>query len=197
MLPDFPKLKAEVHRDVLARIRRRADSADSVVSQIKRLSQHEGRDMRYDRIDAPPVESGPEELGVRFEVLVSEVPDLIGPKLDAKIEEIAQEIAKQQAKMFFRRVGETCDEIGNTINANGQPLSAELMLEMFSNAQLNFGPDGRPTGQFVIHPDMAPAMKRADEELERDPELRRRFEDILRRKREEWATRESHRKLAD
>jgi hypothetical protein len=197
MLPDFPKLKAEVHRDVLARIRRRADSADSVVSQIKRLSQHEGRDMRYDRIDAPPVESGPEELGARFEVLVSEVPDLIGPKLDAKIEEIAQEIAKQQAKMFFRRVGETCDEVGNTINANGQPLSAELMLEMFSNAQLNFGPDGKPTGQFVIHPDMAPALKRADEELEGDPELKRRFEDILRRKREEWATRESHRKLAD
>jgi hypothetical protein len=197
MLPDFPKLKAEVHRDVLARIRRRADSADSVVSQIKRLSQHEGRDMRYDRIGAPPVESGPEELGARFEVLVSEVPDLIGPKLDAKIEEIAQEIAKQQAKMFFRRVGETCDEVGNTINANGQPLSAELMLEMFSNAQLNFGPDGKPTGQFVIHPDMAPALKRADEELEGDPELKRRFEDILRRKREEWATRESHRKLAD
>jgi hypothetical protein len=197
MLPDFPKLKAEVHRDVLAGIRRRADSADSVVSQIKRLSQHEGRDMRYDRIDAPPVESGPEELGARFEVQVSEVPDLIGLKLDAKIEEIAQEIAKQQAEMFFRRVGETCDEVGNTINANGQPLSAELMLEMFSNAQLNFGPDGRPTGQFVIHPDMAPALKRADEELERDPELKRRFEDILRRKREEWATRESHRKLAD
>lgn len=197
MLPDFPKLKAEVHRDVLARIRHRADSADSVVSQIKRLSQHEGRDMRYDRIDAPPVESGPEELGVSFEVLVSEVPDLIGPKLDAKIEKIAQEIAEQQAKMFFRRVGEICDEVGNTINANGRPLSAELMLEMFSNAQLNFGPDGKPTGQFVIHPDMAPALKRADEELERDPELKRRFEDILRRKREEWATRESHRKLAD
>jgi len=89
MLPDFPKIKSEVHRDVLARIRRRADGADSVVSQIKRFSQHEGRDMRYDRVDAPPVESGPEELGAHFEVLLSDVPDLIGPKLDAKIEEIA------------------------------------------------------------------------------------------------------------
>jgi hypothetical protein len=197
MLPDFPKLKAEVHRDVLARIRRRADSADSVVSQIKRLSQHEGRDMRYDRIDAPPVESGPEELGARFEVLVSEVPDLIGPKLDAKIEEIAQEIAKQQAGMLFRRLGETCDEVGNTIDANGQPLSAELMLEMISKAQMNFGQDGRPKGMIVIHPDMAPALKRADEEVERDPELKRRCEEILRRQREEWATRESHRKLVD
>lgn len=66
---------------MLARIRRRADSTDLVVSQIKRLSQHEGRDMRYDRIDAPPAESTPEELGARFEVQVSEVPDLIGLKL--------------------------------------------------------------------------------------------------------------------
>lgn len=197
MLPDFPKLKAEVHRDVLARIRRRADSADPVVSQIRRFSQHEGRDMRYDRVDAPPAESGPEEMGASFEVLLSDVPDLIGPKLDAKIEEIAQEIAKQEAKMFFRRVGETCNEVGNTINANGQPLSAELLLEMFSNVQMNFGPDGKPTAQFVIHPDMAPALKRLGEEFDRDPELQRRHEDIIRRQREEWATRESHRKLAD
>jgi hypothetical protein len=197
MLPDFPKIKSEVHRDVLGRIRRRADSADSVVSQIKRFSQHEGRDMRYDRVDAPPVESGPEELGARFEVLLSDVPDLIGPKLDAKIEEIAQEIAKQEAEMFYRRIGETCDEVGNSMNAKGQPLTAELLLQMFSNVQMNFGPDGRPTAQFVIHPDMAPALRKAGEELERDPELRRRHEDILRRQREEWATRESHRKLVD
>jgi hypothetical protein len=197
MLPDFPKLKTEVQRDVVARIRRRAESADSVVSQIKRFTQHEGRNMRYDRIDAPPAESGPEEIGVRFEVLLSDVPDLIGPKLDAKIEEIAQEIAKQQAKMFFRRFEETCDEVGNAVNANGQPLSAEHLLEMFSNVQMNFGPDGRPTGQFVIHPDMVPALTKAGEELESDPELKRRHEDILRRQREEWATRESHRKLVD
>jgi len=197
MLPDFPKLKTEVHRDVLARIRRRVDRADSVVSQIKRFSQHEGRDMRYERIDAPPVQSGPEEIGAPFQVLLSDVPDLVGPKLDAKIDEIAQEIAKQQAGMFFRRTQETCDEVGNAIDAAGQPLSAELLLEMLSKVQMDFEPDGTPTGQFVIHPDMVPALKKAGEELERDPGLKRRHEDILRRQREEWAARESHRKLVD
>jgi len=41
MLPDFPKFKAEVHRETLAKIRRRVDQADSVVSQIKRI--HPGK----------------------------------------------------------------------------------------------------------------------------------------------------------
>ena len=197
MLPDFPKLKTEVHRDVLVRIRRRVDRADSVVSQIKRFSQHEGRDMRYERIDAPPVQSGPEEIGAAFKVLLSDVPDLVGPKLDAKIDEIAQEIAKQQAGLIFRRTQETCDEVGNVIHAAGEPLSAELLLEMLSKVQMDFEPDGTPTGQLVIHPDMVPALKKAGEELERDSELKRRHEDILRRQREEWAARESHRKLVD
>jgi hypothetical protein len=197
MLPDFPKLKTEVHRDVLAKIRRRVDRADSVVSQIKRFSQHEGRDMRYERMDAPPVQSGQEEIGAAFQVLLSDVPDLVGPKLDAKIDEMAQEIAKQQAGMIFRRTQETCNEVGNAIDAAGQPLSAELLLEMLSKVQMDFEPDGTPTGQFVIHPDMLPALKKAGEELERDPELKRRHEDILRRQREEWAARESHRKLVD
>jgi len=197
MLPDFPKLKAEVHRDVLGKIRRRVDRADSIMSEIKRFTQHEGRDMRYERVDAPPVQSGPEEIGAPFQILLADVPDLFGPKLNAKIDEIAQEIAKQQAAMFFRKTQENCDEVGNALDAAGQLLSAELLLEMLNKVQMDFEPDGAPTGKFVIHPDLAPALKKVGEELERDPELKRRHEDILRRQREEWSTRESHRKLVD
>ena len=197
MLPDFPKLKTEVHRDVLAKIRRKVNQADSVLAEIKTFTQHEGRDMRYERVDAPPVQSGPEEIGAKFQVSLVEVPDLIGPKLNAKLDEIAQEIAKQQAGMVFRKTEEVCNEVGNAFDADGKPLSAELLLDMLSKVQTDFEPDGSPSGKFVIHPDMVPALKRAAEELERDPELKRRHEDILRRQREEWATRENHRKLVD
>lgn len=197
MLPDFPKLKSEIHARLLAKIRHRVDSADPVVSQVKRFRQHEGREMRYERIDAPPVQNGPEEIGAKFQILLSEVLDLTGAKLDAKIDEMAQDLSKQQAAMFFRRVQETCDEVGNSVDAGGQPLTAERLLEMLSKVQLDFGPDGKPKGQFVIHPDMAPALRKAGEDLERDPELKRRYEDIERRQREEWASRESNRKLVD
>lgn len=197
MLPDFPKLRAEVHEQILTALRRRIDNIDPILSKVRRFTQHEGRSMRYERIDAPPAESGPEEITAPFQVLLSDVPDLVGRKLHDKLEEMAQELAKQQAKMFFRRVAETCDEVGNSIHANGQPLTAERILEMLERVQMNFGPDGKPTGEFVIHPDMAPAVKKAGEELERDPELKRRHDEIVRRKREEWVARESNRKLVD
>jgi hypothetical protein len=197
MLPDFPKLKAEVHRDILAKIQRKVRQSDSVLAEIKTFTQHEGRDMRYERIDAPPVQNGPEEMGAMFQVSLVDLPDLVGPKLDAKLDEIAHEIAKQQAGMFFRKTAETSNEVGNAFDAGGKPLSAELLLDMLSKVQTDFEPDGSPSGKIVIHPDMVPALKKAAEELERDPELKRRHEDILRRQREEWATRESHRKLVD
>ncbi len=198
MLPEFPKLKSEIHSQLLARIRRRIEAADPVVSQIKAFTQHEGQRMRYERLDAPSAEiNESEDVGAPFQVLVSEVPDLIGANLDAKIEALAQDVAKNRSAFFFRRFQETCDEVGNAVHAGGKPLSAELLLEMLDKVQVDFGPDGKPTGQFVIHPDMAPALKKAAEELERDPELKRRHEDILRRQREEWAARESNRKLVD
>jgi len=197
MLPDFPAIKDEVGRNLTARIRHRANSLDPVLSQIKSFSQHEGRQLRYERVDAPTKESGPELIQAKFEVLIADVPFLLGEKLDAKLEEMAQELAAQQARMLFRRVEEDCNEVGTTVNANGAPLSAELILELIGSVQTDFGPDGKPRGQFIIHPDMAPALRKAGEEFERDPELQRKHAAILERQRAEWATRQSNRKLVD
>ncbi len=49
MLPDFPALKAEVQKVILARLRQRVDTGDPVLAQIKRSTQHEGGQMRYAR----------------------------------------------------------------------------------------------------------------------------------------------------
>ena len=197
MLPDFPSLKEEVGRHLEAKLRNRAKTLDPVLSQIKSFSQHEGRDLRYERVDAPIKESGPEVIQAKFEVLLADVPFLLGEKLDAKMEEMAKELAAQQAGMLFRRVEEDCKELGTAVNADGAPLSAELILDMIGSVQADFGPDGKPLGQFVIHPDMVPALKKAGEEFERDPELQRKHGEILERQRAEWVTRQSNRKLVD
>lgn len=197
MLPDFPALKEEVSQRLNAAIRQRANILEPVLSQIKTFNQHEGRALRYERFDAPPKQSDPEMIEVRFEVPVADVPLLLGEKLDAKLEEMAKELAAQQARMLFRRVEEDCKEVGTALSAAGAPLTAELILDLIGSVQTDFGPDGKPKGQFVIHPDMAPALKEAAEAFERDPELQRRHAEMLERKRAEWATRQGNRKLVD
>ena len=197
MLPDFPELKTELQKIILSKVRHRMNTIDPVLSQIKRFTQHEGQELRYERVGAPTAQNAPEVIQTKFEVQIDEVPYLVGEKLDAKLEKLAQDMAAQEAKLFFRTVEETCDEVGNSRDAGGQPLSAERILEMIGSVQADFGPDGKPTGQFVIHPDLAPAIKKAGEEFDSDPELQRRHAEILKRQRAEWATRQSNRKLAD
>src|SRR3989338_3316575 len=79
------------------------------------------------------------------------------------------------------------DESGNSINANGAKFSVELFLQCLEKIELDFTPGGTP--QFptlIMHPDM---QKLAYEELNRienNPEIKKKHDAILQRKRSEW-----------
>jgi hypothetical protein len=197
MLPDFPRLKGKLERVSLAKLRRRVDSGDPVLSQIRRMRQHEGRSFSHEQLGGTKGEGEAQEFQSKFEISFAEVPGLTLQKLDQKLDELAQSIIPQQAKYFFERVGEECEKVGNSMDAKGERLSASMLLDMMSKVQTDFDADGKPGGMFVIHPSLAPAVQKAAEELENDPELKRRGEEIQRRQREEWSTRESNRRLVD
>ena len=197
MFPDFPALRTEIERIITAKLRHSVDIGYLVLAQIKRIRQVEGSEMRYEQLGAGKVQEGFEQIGTNFEVSIDEVPTLIGDKLDIKINEMAQELISQSAKAFFKKVGESCDKIGNSIDVGGKPLSADMMLEMISTTQMEFDADGNPTNSFVIHPEMAPSIKRLQEQFDNDPELQQRHAEILERQRDAWITRESNRKLVD
>jgi hypothetical protein len=197
MLPDFPALKAEILKITLAKLRHRIDTGDPVLSQVKRFKQHEGQQMRSEQFGGGTNETGFEKVGTEFTVDIADVPTLVGEKFNAKMELMAQELISQSAKYFFKKVGESCDKAGTSIDARGKPVSPELFLDMINTVQMEFDPNGKPTQSFLIHPDMLPAVQKVSEQIENDPELKRKHEEILERQREEWATRESNRKLAD
>lgn len=197
MLPDFPALKDKLQKVVLANLRQRVNTCDRVFSQVKRLTQHEGQQMRHEQHGGGTVQQGFEEIGAKFEIAMADVPNLVGTTLDAKLEEMAQELIAQSAKLFFQKVGEACEKAGTAIDAGGKPLSPEILLEAVSSVQMEFGPDGKPTQSFVIHPDMLPAVKKVAQQIENDPELKRRHADILERQREAWVARENNRQLVD
>jgi hypothetical protein len=195
MLPDFPDLKAEIQKIILARLRRRVDTGDAVFARVKKFIQHEGREMRYEQRGGGVVQEGFEEIGAKFMIPIGDVPALVGEKLEAKLEGIAQELTSTSAKAFFRKMGEACQKAGTAMDAGGKPLTPEMLLDMVSAVQMEFGPDGRPTHSFIIHPDMLPAVKKVAEQIENDPKLKRRHAEILERQREAWTARESNRKL--
>lgn len=197
MLPDFPALKAEIQKTIEAGLRKRVDTGDPVFAQVKRIIQHEGGEIRYEQLGGGAVQEGFERIGAYFTVPITDVPTLVGEKLEAKLEEITQELISQSAKAFFKKMEEVCQKAGTAKDAGGKPISPEMLLDMISTAQMEFGPDGKPTQSFIIHPDMLPAVKKVAEQIENDPELKRKHAEILERQREAWAARESNRKLVD
>jgi hypothetical protein len=168
-----------------------------VFAKVKVLTQREGRQMRYEQHGGWTVQEGFEEIGTHFQVRVTDVPNLVGAKLDAKIEEIAQALISQSARAFYRKMDESCEKAGTAIDAGGKPFSPEMFLDAINTVEMDFGPDGKPTQSFIIHPDMLPLIKKVMEQIENEPELKRRHAEILERQREAWAARESNRKLVD
>ena len=143
------------------------------------------------------MQEGSEEIGTTFDVPIADVPLLTGERLNAKLEEIAEIIIRESAKRFFKKIEETSERMATSMDAGGKPVSANLLLDMTERMQTDFTSDGSPLGSWIVHPDMLPAMKKASEEIENDPALKRRQAEILERQREAWIARESNRKLAD
>jgi hypothetical protein len=197
MLPDFPSLKDEVLKIISAKLRQRVDTGDPVLAELRKFTQHEGTQMKYAAHGGETHQEGAEGIGAHFEVAITDVPDLFGEKLDAKLEEIAQELISQSARVFFKKLAESCEKAGTSFDGGGKPVSPEMLLEMESRMQVEFRSDGRPSHSIIIHPDMFPAVKKVTEEIENDPELKRRRTEILKRQREAWVARESNRKLVD
>jgi hypothetical protein len=199
VLPDFPELKAELDNYIRVRLRKKMDARDSVVSQVRQYTQHEGLIQRYKQLgpDGKVVEEGFEVLSTEFVTSVDEIPTLMGNNLEKKLDEIAEKTAATLATAFYKKVGEACQEVGNSMNADGQPLSAESLLQMMDKVEMEFDQTGKPTTAIVFHPNMTESFRKVAEQIDNDPELKRRTDAILARRREAWATRESNRKLVD
>lgn len=197
MLPEFPALKSELTKIASVMIRRMVRASDPILAQVKSFTQHEGLNLRYERFQAAPIESGPQRIQVPVELKPEEVPTLVGEQFSARLDGIAKVVVRQEMKHFFDKVERDSKEVGTALDAEGKPLTGAMLLDALSLPQGEFDEDGHSHSQIVIHPDMAPALKRAGEEIENDPALKQRQEEIFERKRNEWRARESNRKLVD
>ena len=97
---------------------------------------------------------GYEEIAIPVTVGVSEAPDLVGEKLTAKVEEVAEQMARVRMEMFYRKFTEVTQEVGNAFDAKGAPFTQEMFFEMLEKVDMEFGPDNQPTFRFNATPEL-------------------------------------------
>ncbi len=133
-------------------------------------------------------------LGVNHQDLIER-----GPlALQEGLEKVAEELRSQQSKMIFEHLSQSTDRTGNVVDAGGQAINPDLILQMLEKMEIDFSEDGQPRlPTLVVPPEQGEKLREKMLEWEKDECYNRKFNELIERKRQEWHDRESHRKLVD
>ena len=130
-------------------------------------------------------------MQIRFD----EIPDLTFEKAIAKYDEMILDMVRKQTGFTLERLNEDIPK-SQTVDAKGKKLDADLMFQMLETIQLEFYADGRPHELHVLGGLFNPErLKAVEEEIQNNPELKKRWDELFARKKEEWRAREASRKL--
>lgn len=197
MLARYPRFARRVEKTLGERFESVHREHLGPLGGVKKIIHHEGRRGRFvDPENRRDVVIAPTEQAVSRTISVKEIMEGDLVSLIARLDGAAQEMADSSMKLFLRRMNEAVTMSRNTIDLAGRTLDAESFLRMFEMTRTDFTPGGDPIfPTLLLHPDMVPNIKALHDQLERNPEYKRRWDEIMNKKREHWDAREANRRL--
>jgi hypothetical protein len=201
VLPDFPKSRKELAEQLRLTLKFQVQRKTPFAAIGRQFTQHEGKAFSYEQIldeRKRIIESGFEEMRIPVTLELKDIPDLKGPNLHKKLDELADDIAKQTSQLGYRVLDQSTRLAGTAIDAKGGPFTQELFLRGEEARDWEFDPEtGKPEGVYLAHPETAERMHNLWQKWEEDREFMKRVKELRARKYEEWRDRESRRKLVD
>jgi hypothetical protein len=196
VLPDYPGVKAELAAWLQDAFQQLVDHHLGPLRRVRRSRLFQGDAQVLTRPSGREDPTEFREAKVSFTIRDDELPTITLQSILERMEQAAREMARQIAEDMYRTITKTVEQVGNVVNAKGQRISAELILETLSKIQIDFNPDGTARMPEVhIHPDLAEAANIAEKEFKDNTGLRKQFKQIMETKREEWRAREANRRL--
>lgn len=199
MLPSFSRVKKNLYKDYFFPIFEQIRMRDPLLSGINKVIYHEGDKSNYQTVEGEIISPEMVKISSDTKITVEEVEKQDIELIAKKLVEIAEYFSSQQAQHIFKTVSQATEKVGNTLDAKGEPLSPEHMLQMIEKVQIDFDENtGQPSfPTLYIHPSMHEQAVKMIEKADSDPSYKARFDEIIERKRKEWNDREANRKLVD
>lgn len=198
MLPDFPKLKKDIHKYFLVRQFEEARMSDPLLARIRHYMQHEGDDGSYETMDGYKRDKNYQQFEATYQITADEIINADFEVVLKKFYDMGLEASSKMAQHSFSEIGKIIDETGNSIKANG-PWTKELFLETIKKIQIDFdeetGLAKMPT--MYIHPSQADGVRKMIKDAESDPQHKIEFDKIMEQKKKDFYDREANRKLVD
>lgn len=197
MLPDYPNFKKKLALAFLERIRQARDSEFGIFSKIPSSRLFEGASVRLHRVDGSTSESEPAHLEVSAQLLhdLSEFETLTIEEIISVLDETGQKMAGEQLKQLLHVMEEAVTEVGNV----GSMRTPDEFLDLEEKREVDYDADGNPQITHCMVGSDKARRKIMDilAQIEDDPALRKRRDQIAIRKEQDWRDREAARKLAE
>lgn len=107
--------------------------------------------------------------------------------------EFAEAHRNQIARSMIQTIMDVTNATGNTVNAQGQPLTFDMINDMLEKIELGVDEQGRPIPPMLVaHPDIAQRLAA----IQPTPDQLERYAEILRRKQAEYHAQKRTRRLS-
>lgn len=122
-----------------------------------------------------------------FQLTAAEIVECDGVALGRRLDAFAEEYLASLMPQFFGAMNAAIESAGNSTDAGGKPLSADMLVDVLERMELDFDEDGNVHLQLIANPLTAlPEFTK---------EAQERIDSVIQRKREEFLARRRSRKL--
>ncbi len=198
MLPDFPKIKKDIHKKLLIPYaKNKRASRLGILNQMTEIKVHEGNNSRILRSDKTQDTARPNSISGSFSYELSDIKDLTIEDVFKKIDDATEELTTKLIDHVVSKVEAVCEETGNVLNLNNKKFTAIHYLELLEKLEIRFDCNGDPVlPDAILGASLDPRVIEEElEKIQKDETLRKRFGEIISKKREEHNAREGNREL--
>jgi hypothetical protein len=194
VLPDYPQFKDLFKRFCDRELQARSEARmGRLYQEIRKRRQFEGDKSQIQR----PDEEAPDQTEYNtsqgaFSFRLDEIPTLTIDELIRRIDTVAEDMASSFSRGMFSSMDRTLEKYDRVMKLG--PPSPEALLTMISNSEVSFDDDG-PRFTIVVPPSLLEKAQEAGARLMNDPELNKRYTEVMAQKWEEWRAREIDRGL--
>lgn len=196
MLPDYLKIKEKLQKMLDYQMRQANLSHLGPLAKISVSMNFEGNRTVLIRGDGSVDEMQPKVASTEIEVKLAEAETMTPEMVNDMINNAAEEIAAQQAGIIYKKIDKYAEEDGTVVSSGGGPFSIDKYFELLEKIDIDFDEAGNLEGlAFVVNPKAYHQIVDVLSKGLSKPENKRRYQQIIERKREEFRVRENHRKL--
>ncbi len=197
MFPDFPKIKLEIKKNFEEYLRKQSRS-DPLIGSITQIFIHEGDKLIYYTVDGEKKETTFDIIQSKFTIKNDKIITEGSKALIPIANEIIGDLQNQLGNNILAKLEETTKETGNVVDGKGKEISPDLIFKALEKMQIDFDEEGNPyMPTMFVSPEMGKKIGDKLPEWKKDRTHKKKVDDLMIKKKEEWDDRESNRKLVD